>query len=103
MNKTLKMLGVAVLASLMLGGCNAPNKLTNKEIKDGWQLLFNGQDLEGWRDYNGEGLSGPWTVVDGVIEATGKGSDSNGYIVTDKEYTNFDLKWEWKISKGGNS
>ena len=23
--------------------------------------------------------------------------------MTDKEYTNFDLKWEWKISKGGNS
>ena len=23
--------------------------------------------------------------------------------MTEKEYTNFDLKWEWKISKGGNS
>ena len=41
--------------------------------------------------------------MDGAIEAEGQGGDASGYIVTDKEYANFDLKWEWKISKGGNS
>lgn len=79
------------------------NKLSSAEINDGWQLLFNGENLDGWRDYNGETLTGPWEVQDGTIFAEGKGDDGNGYIVTDKEYANFHLKWQWKISKGGNS
>lgn len=83
--------------------CDKVNKLSSAEINDGWQLLFNGENLDGWRDYNGETLTGPWEVQDGTIFAEGKGDDGNGYIVTDKEYANFHLKWQWKISKGGNS
>ena len=96
--------GVSLLAAMVAVSC-APkqNTLTSKEKAEGWQLLFDGTTLNGWRDYNGEALTGPWAVVDGAIQAEGEGSDANGYIVTDKEFTNFDLKWEWKISKGGNS
>lgn len=79
------------------------NTLSEQEKADGWQLLFDGQTLNGWRDYNGTALTGPWEVVDGVIQADGEGSDANGYIVTDKQYENFELQWDWKISKGGNS
>ncbi|MCQ2118889.1 MAG: DUF1080 domain-containing protein, partial [Bacteroidales bacterium] len=97
-------IGASVMALLSMTSC-APkvNTLTSKEKAEGWQLLFDGTTLDGWRDYNGEGLTGPWSVVDGAIQADGNGSDANGYIVTEKEYANFDLKWEWKISKGGNS
>ena len=45
----------------------------------------------------------PWEVVNGTIQADGQGSDASGYIVTDKAYENFELSWDWKISKGGNS
>ena len=104
MKKLIYWTGATLLAALTLVSC-APkqNTLTSAEKADGWQLLFDGNTLDGWRDYNGEALTGPWTVVDGTIFAEGEGSDANGYIVTDKEFTNFDLKWEWKISKGGNS
>lgn len=34
---------------------------------------------------------------------SGKRRRDNGYIVTDKEYENFELSWDWKLSKGGNS
>ncbi len=77
--------------------------LTEAEKAAGWQLLFDGQTLNGWRDYNGTGLTAPWTVEDGALAALGKGSDGNGYIVTDKQYENFELAFDWKISKGGNS
>ena len=104
MRKTSTML--VALAAAMLTGC-APkdnNTLTQAEIADGWQLLFDGETLAGWRDYNGDSLGGDsWTVEDGTIKATGIGSDESGYIVTEKVFRNFDLKWEWKISKGGNS
>ncbi|MBR1928051.1 MAG: DUF1080 domain-containing protein [Bacteroidales bacterium] len=104
MRKFIYWTGATLIAAFALASCSPKqNTLTSKEKADGWQLLFDGETLNGWRDYNGKELTGPWTVVDGTIQAEGQGSDGNGYIVTDKEYTNFDLKWEWKISKGGNS
>lgn len=79
------------------------NVLTPQEEADGWKLLFDGKTLAGWKDYNGTTLTQPWGVVDGCIQATGGGSDASGYIVTDKQYENFELSWDWKLSKGGNS
>ena len=92
-------------ASFSLFSCSTveQNTLTQEEIADGWQLLFDGKTLNGWRDYNGTTLTEPWHVVDGCIQAKGDGSDASGYIVTDKEYDNFELSWDWKLSKGGNS
>jgi len=40
-----------------------------------------------------------WEVVDGTIQHTNKGGD----IITEKQYDNYELKLEWKISEGGNS
>ena len=79
------------------------NTLTSGEIAAGWVLLFDGETTNGWRDYNGTSLTAPWHVVDGCIQAKGAGSDLDGYIVTEKQYENFELSWDWKLSKGGNS
>ncbi len=79
------------------------NVLTEAEKAEGWQLLFNGSDLSGWRDYNGDSLTAPWFAEDGMIQAKGTGADEHGYIVTDKVYENFELVWDWKIAEGGNS
>lgn len=79
------------------------NKLTKEEIAEGWKLLFDGKTMNGWRDYNGTTLTAPWFVEDGTIRAKGDGADEHGYIVTDKTYENFELKWDWKIAEGGNS
>lgn len=90
----------------MLAACCAPqaNILTSAEKAEGWELLFDGTTLNGWRSFNENALVGEsWVVENGTIKATGAGDDAHGYIVTDKVYGNFDLKWEWKISKGGNS
>ena len=100
-----------LIASLALSGavfapCSTSaknNTLTDAEKADGWKLLFDGKTLNGWRDYNGDKLTAPWVVEDGFIRAKGAGSDASGYIVTDKIYENFELVWDWKIAKGGNS
>lgn len=97
---------VSVLVSLgLMVSCQkqAHNTLSLEEQQDGWTLLFDGQTLDGWRDYNGTTLTEPWHVVDGSIQAKGEGDDGSGYIVTDNEYDNFELSWDWKLSKGGNS
>lgn len=100
--KTLFLFG---MASLILTSCasTAHNKLTKEEKAEGWQLLFDGKTLNGWRDFNGDALTGPWFVEDGTIQAKGGGGDASGYIVTDKLYENFELVWDWKIAEGGNS
>lgn len=104
--KNMKKLSIVVCGSALLAvtGCSQkPNTLTQAEIADGWELLFDGETLNGWRDYNGDSLTQPWTVVDGCIQAAGDGSDLSGYIVTDREFDNFILDWDWKLGHGGNS
>jgi hypothetical protein len=95
-----------VMAGIFLVSCKSGEKnnvLTAAEEAEGWKLLFDGKTLNGWRDYNGDSLTAPWTVEDGTIRALGGGSDASGYIVTDEIYENFELVWDWKIAEGGNS
>lgn len=99
----MRMAAAALTVAAFVSCSVKDNTLTRQEAEDGWELLFNGKDLTGWRDYNGTELTVPWHVVDGCIQAKGTGSDASGYIVTDKEYANFILSWDWKLSKGGNS
>ena len=79
------------------------NTLTKKEAAEGWVLLFDGETTNGWRNYNSTDPNTAWHVVDGCLQAKGSGDDATGYIVTEKEYENFILSWDWKLSKGGNS
>ncbi len=92
-------------AAVLVVSCTpAQNSLTRAEKADGWELLFDGETLDGWHYYLGSAVDdGAWFVENGELTASGDGSESSGYIVTDKVYENFDLKWEWKISRGGNS
>ena len=96
-------ISMLLFAATVLSSCTQHNTLSDSEKSEGWQLLFDGQTTDGWRDYNGTELTQPWHAVDGVLKAKGEGSDGLGYIVTDKEYENFELAWDWKLSKGGNS
>ena len=95
--------GTALAAALITSCVPRQNTLTEEEIADGWELLFDGKSLDQWKDFNGDSLTQPWHVVDGCIQANGDGSDLSGYIVTRKQYENFILDWEWKLSRGGNS
>ncbi len=84
------------------------NKLTKKEIKEGWQLLFNGVDHKGWRGVNRADFPTGWEIVDGTLHCKGSGegeagATDGGDILYDKEFSNFRLKLDWKISEGGNS
>jgi len=63
-----------------------------------WVPLFNGKDLSGWRQIGG----GKWTVEDGtIVGATGTGE--YGWLVTEREYSNFVLRARWKFERIGNS
>lgn len=86
---------ILTFAPVALLRADEANQLTSDEKANGFELLFNGQDLEGWKQ------SGNWKVTDGVIERTGGGGD----IVYDVKPIpdDFDLRFEWKVAPGSNS
>ena len=78
------------------------NTLSEKEKKEGWRLLFNGKNLDGWRTFQGREITG-WKVIDGVLYNSGVGSDHGGDIITREKFQNFELELEWKIAPQSNS
>jgi hypothetical protein len=85
----------------------ASNKLTASEIKNGWKLLWDGKTTNGWRGAGKtEFPTKGWTIMNGelsVAPADGKESANGGDIVTLKEYSNFELTADYKITVGANS
>lgn len=60
-----------------------------------WVDVFNGTDLTGLKK-NGSGTT---KIVDKMIEVSG----GNGYLHTEKDYSHYRVKVEWKNVGGGNS
>ncbi|MFY9154074.1 MAG: DUF1080 domain-containing protein [Prolixibacteraceae bacterium] len=85
------------------------NKLSKKEKKDGWVLLFNGKNFDGWRQCNGTAMPVNWKIDEDAMQVfTGEGKNpgqgSNGDILfSGKKFKNFELSVDWKTSKMGNS
>ena len=84
------------------------NRLTEKEKEEGWELLFNGADTRHLRGINQDSFPKTgWKIDDGALCVDARGgaeSSHGGDIVTMKEYSDFILKWEWKMKDvGGNS
>ena len=66
--------------------------------------LFDGKTLAGWHGYGKTGEVKNWIVEDGALVCLGAAKDAHGGdIVTDAEFDNFELSWEWKVDKGSNS
>jgi hypothetical protein len=72
--------------------------------KGEWVSLFDGKTLKGWHNYNRTGKVNSWAVTNGTLVCLGETPGATGGdIVTDKNYTNFELEWRWKAEKGSNS
>lgn len=79
-----------------------PTKTDQAFGTNGWISLFDGKSTAGWHKYGGGQAGAEWKIADSTLytDTTAKGGAD---LVTDEEFENFDLKLEWKISKGGNS
>ena len=64
----------------------------------GWQSLFNGKDLSGWKE-NGEEK---WFVEQGTILGQ-SAADKYGYLTTERTFGNFELRLRFKGEAEGNS
>jgi hypothetical protein len=68
--------------------------------QDGWVNLFNGKDLSGWEQLNGEAK---YTVEDGMIVGTTVMNTPNSFIRTEKLYTDFVFEVELLVENNMNS
>ncbi len=110
-------LGLSVAVLVIFMSCNSVKKSSSETTSmsntmaapdNGWVSLFDGKTTTGWHSYGKDKAGARWTVADGTIyfdteKKEGPGGKSSGDLVTDKEYGNFHLKLEWKISPNGNS
>lgn len=95
-----------VLLSASIFSCNNPskdNQLTSQEKKDGWKLLFDGETTNGWHLYRLGDKPSVWEVRDGALFCNLANHQEDGDLVTNEEYENYDLKFEWKMGDDGNS
>ena len=78
-------------------GSQAQNMLTNMEKMEGFELLFNGDNFDGW-----VGNTTDYVVEEGMIVIyPDKGGSGNLY--TKKEYANFIFKFEFQLSPDANN
>lgn len=84
-----------------------PNVLSEQEKKNGLSLLWDGQTTSGWRGaYKTEFPKQGWSLQNGILEvnkSAGGESQNGGDIVTEKQFTAFDLQFEFKLTDGANS
>jgi cytochrome c len=86
------------------------NTLSEKELKNGWQLLFDGQNITGWHNYGKTTIGKSWIIDENSIHLDAKANPDGGWqapdggdIVTAEEYGDFELSIDWKIGACGNS
>ncbi|MBC9795215.1 3-keto-disaccharide hydrolase [Sinomicrobium weinanense] len=123
MNKLL--LGI-LIPSLFLLGCKTEqekksrqqskgedNILSATEISEGWELLFDGKTFDGWRSLGRNTVQNEhWRIEDGTIRKLNSGEVPSlpdgqpvegGDLMTRDSFDNYELYFEWKISKKGNT
>ncbi len=103
-------------ASSVSGSAIDTKRASNKPEE--WQTLFDGNSLDGWRNYGGDADDvRKWRAENGELSLrqTGKfpmwdmisslifGGQSGDLIYYRKPFKDFELQLEWKISKDGNS
>ena len=106
----------AVLALTGLAACHGPKATADQgsqntgmatisaaEKQEGFVPLFDGSSTRGWHKYGGGEAPKSWKVSGGTLMLDASDKSGGGDLVTDEEYENFHLKYEWKINTGGNS
>jgi len=67
-----------------------------------WKSLFDGKTTAGWRGYGKTKFPEEgWAVKDGcLVKVEG---ERGGNIVTEAEFNDFELEWEWKLPPKSNN
>jgi hypothetical protein len=108
----------AAMVSFASCGDNSPQNSTNADTtstasadtsaaatNNEWISLFDGKTFTGWHGFNkGTDSIKNWMIEDSSLVCLGAAKDAHGGdIVSDRQFKNFELTWDWKVTKGANS
>jgi len=81
------------------------DKKDNRDVTEKKPVsLFDGKTFSGWHSFNGGKEITSWAIEDNAMVCLGTAKDAHGGdIVKDNDYENFELTWDWKVTKGANS
>src|SRR5687768_17608675 len=92
-------LSCALLVVLCIGSLaiadDAKSGLTDSEKGEGFVALFDGKSLDGW-----QGAVTGYVVEDGKLVCL---KEKGGNLYTDKEYGDFVLRFDFKLTPGANN
>jgi hypothetical protein len=93
------------LALALFTVCNAAPGQAPETETGGWKALFDGRTSSGWRGFRRDSLPVCWTVEEGCLKRrTGPDiREDCGDIITVRQYENFILELEYRLSPRGNS
>jgi hypothetical protein len=105
---------IQLIALILIFSCNNLEKKNNDKTQNHivestenseWVELIQPNSLDGWHYYQDDGNKTGWDIKDGVLTFTSANASGNGdkSLVSDKDYTNFKIYLEWKVSPGSNS
>jgi hypothetical protein len=83
-----------------------PNTLTDWELNNGWELLFDGKTPKGWRGICMDQFpENNWIIEDGslTVEENQNKSREQANIITEKKFSDFDLKFEFSLTENSSS
>ena len=99
---------ITLLCVALFSACSSNqeqhNVLSDQEKSEGWALLFDGSTMKGWHVFNKGNMPSAWSADSGKLICNPHAKNvKHGDLVTDAAYENYDLSFDWKISKAGNS
>jgi hypothetical protein len=90
-----------ITIALTLSACSSHKAQTSSAKSANWTPLFDGKTATGWRSFKKTDFPAKgWVIEDGWLHCLGQ---KGGDIITDREFDNFELEWDWKIAPAGNS
>ncbi|MEO5996361.1 MAG: DUF1080 domain-containing protein [Chitinophagaceae bacterium] len=89
-----------LLLSFLLLLTNSYFGLAQTSAPSAWQNLFNGKDLNGWKQLNGKAI---YTANNGEIVGATVYKTPNSFLVTEKEYGDFILELDLRMDSMMNS
>lgn len=107
--QTMRILNILIVSLVVFTSCEnaTPKKAAPvaDEKSETWVSLIDQNSMEGWHYYQADPNKKGWSIADGVLtfdssKAEGEGDKS---LLTDKQYKNFEIYFEWKVSEQSNS
>ncbi len=91
----------SVILSAVLGLVVAAGSMSAQTPSqpEGWERLFNGKDLSGWKVWGME----KWSVDDGAILGESGPDEDDGFLMTEGTYTDFHAVLRFKCETDTNS